>query len=64
MIDFENELNEEQLACVTAPDGPVLIIAAAGTGKTRTLTYRVAYLAEQDVDAQRILIANKEEQIP
>ncbi len=44
-IDFENELNEEQLAAVKAPDGPTLVIAAAGTGKTRTLIYRLAYLA-------------------
>ncbi|WP_372796295.1 ATP-dependent helicase, partial [Pontiella sp.] len=46
-IDFENELNEEQLAAVRAPDGPTLVIAAAGTGKTRTLIYRLAYLATQ-----------------
>jgi DNA helicase-2/ATP-dependent DNA helicase PcrA len=44
------------LAAVTAPDGPVLIIAAAGTGKTRTLTYRVAYLVEKGIDASRILL--------
>ncbi len=46
-IDFENELNEEQFAAVRAPDGPTLVIAAAGTGKTRTLIYRLAYLATQ-----------------
>ncbi len=55
-IDFAHDLNEEQLAAVTAPDGPVLVIAAAGTGKTRTLTYRVAYLVEQGVDPQRVLL--------
>ena len=55
-IDYKAELNEQQLAAVMAPDGPVLIIAAAGTGKTRTLTYRVAYLVEQGVDARRILL--------
>jgi superfamily I DNA/RNA helicase len=55
-IDFENELNEEQLAAVQAPDGPVLIIAAAGTGKTRTLTYRVAWLVERGIDPTRILL--------
>jgi hypothetical protein len=49
-IDFEHALNEEQLAAVQAPDGPVLIIAAAGTGKTRTLTYRVAWLVERGID--------------
>lgn len=48
-INYAHELNEEQLAAVTAPDGPVLIIAAAGTGKTRTLVHRVAYLIDQGV---------------
>jgi DNA helicase-2/ATP-dependent DNA helicase PcrA len=43
-MDFKNELNEEQYAAVTAPDGPALVVAAAGTGKTRTLIYRLAYL--------------------
>lgn len=55
-IDYEKELNEEQRAAVMAPDGPVLVIAAAGTGKTRTLTYRVAHLVEQGVDPRRILL--------
>ena len=43
-MDFARHLNEEQLRAVTAPPGPVLVIAAAGTGKTRTLTHRVAWL--------------------
>ena len=55
-IDFESELNEEQLAAVRAGDGPVLIIAAAGTGKTRTLVYRVAWLVEQGVRGENILL--------
>ena len=55
-IDFENALNPEQLAAVQAPDGPVLVIAAAGTGKTRTLTYRVAWLVERGIEARRILL--------
>jgi len=55
-LDFENALNEEQLAAVMAPDGPVLVIAAAGTGKTRTLTYRVAWLVERGIAARRILL--------
>lgn len=55
-IAFEKELNAEQLAAVQAPDGPVLIIAAAGTGKTRTLTYRVAWLVERGIDPSRILL--------
>lgn len=54
--DFKKELNAEQYAAVTAPDGPVLVIAAAGTGKTRTLTYRVAWLVERGIEAQRILL--------
>ena len=40
-IDFADELNEQQLAAVTSPPGPSLVIAGAGSGKTRTLTYRV-----------------------
>ena len=55
-IDFAKALNAEQLAAVQAPDGPVLIIAAAGTGKTRTLTYRVAWLVEHQVDPRRVLL--------
>ena len=55
-IDFQSALNPEQLAAVQAPDGPVLVIAAAGTGKTRTLTYRVAWLVERGVAANRILL--------
>ncbi len=55
-MNFHEELNEEQYAAVTAPDGPSLVIAAAGTGKTRTLVYRVAWLIEQGVDPNRILL--------
>ncbi len=56
MIDFDNALNEEQRAAVFAPDGPVLVIAAAGTGKTRTLTYRVAMLVERGIAPSNILL--------
>ncbi len=54
--DFSSLLNEAQCEAVTAPDGPILVLAAAGTGKTRTLTYRVAYLMEQGIAPQEILL--------
>lgn len=47
MWNLENELNAQQRAAVTAPDGPILVVAAAGTGKTRTLTYRMAWLVKE-----------------
>src|SRR5882762_4760028 len=55
-IDYARELNEQQHAAVTAPPGPALVIAGAGSGKTRTLTYRVAYLLEQGIPPDRILL--------
>jgi DNA helicase-2/ATP-dependent DNA helicase PcrA len=55
-IDYARELNEQQLAAVTAPPGPSLVIAGAGSGKTRTLTYRVAYLLEHGIPPDRILL--------
>src|ERR671913_1571143 len=55
-IDYAGELNEQQYAAVTALPGPALVIAGAGSGKTRTLTYRVAYLLEQGIPPDRILL--------
>jgi DNA helicase-2/ATP-dependent DNA helicase PcrA len=55
-IDYAKELNEQQHAAVTAPPGPALVIAGAGSGKTRTLTYRVAYLIEQGIPPEFILL--------
>jgi DNA helicase-2/ATP-dependent DNA helicase PcrA len=54
---YRQELNEEQFRAVTAPPRAALVVAGAGTGKTRTITYRVAYLIEQGVAPQRILLA-------
>lgn len=55
-IDFRASLNDEQFAAVTAEPGPLLILAGAGSGKTRTLTYRVAYLLSKGVRPAEILL--------
>jgi DNA helicase-2/ATP-dependent DNA helicase PcrA len=56
-MNFKEELNEEQYAAVTAPDGPALVIAAAGTGKTRILIYRLAYLVtEKNIQRWEVLL--------
>jgi len=57
MIDYEKELNPEQLDVVRAQGGPILVIAGAGSGKTRALTYRVAHLIEQGIEPSHILLA-------
>jgi DNA helicase-2/ATP-dependent DNA helicase PcrA len=55
MQDYLNELNEGQQKAVLYCDGPSLVIAGAGSGKTRVLTYKIAYLLEQGLDPWNIL---------
>jgi DNA helicase-2/ATP-dependent DNA helicase PcrA len=55
-VDYDRELNEEQREVVLAGPGPILVIAGAGSGKTRTLVYRVARLIESGTDPSRILL--------
>lgn len=56
MIDYQKELNPEQLAVVKNGDGPCLVLAGAGSGKTRTIIYRLAHLLEKGVDPRNILL--------
>ncbi len=56
MINYEQDLNNEQLDVVKNGDGPCLVLAGAGSGKTRTITYRVAYLLEKGVSPDGILL--------
>ena len=55
-LNYDRDLNEGQRAVVTAGSGPLLVIAGAGTGKTHTLTYRMAHLVDRGVDPERILL--------
>ncbi|MCK4463367.1 MAG: UvrD-helicase domain-containing protein, partial [Candidatus Omnitrophica bacterium] len=55
-IDFEKDLNPEQYKVVTQFEGPSLVLAGAGSGKTRTLVYRVAYLLSKGIPPQNILL--------
>lgn len=54
--DFLKDLNKEQLEAVKQMNGPMIILAGAGSGKTRVLTYKVIYLIEQGVDPSNILM--------
>ncbi|NUN93968.1 MAG: UvrD-helicase domain-containing protein, partial [Verrucomicrobiae bacterium] len=56
MLDYAKDLNPQQLAAVQAEPGPILVIAGAGSGKTRTLTYRVAWLIENGLPPDRLLL--------
>jgi DNA helicase II / ATP-dependent DNA helicase PcrA len=56
LVDYQNELNPAQYEAVSSVNGPHLIIAGAGTGKTRTIVYRVAYLVELGVRPESILL--------
>ena len=55
-IDYRAELNEQQYLAVTSGPGPALVLAGAGSGKTRTLTYRVAWLLDNGVEPGSILL--------
>src|SRR4030042_2002271 len=55
-IDYQSNLNQAQQEAFFSPDGPTLIIAGAGSGKTRTLVYRVAWLVEKGIPPERILL--------
>ena len=55
-VRYDDELNQEQLDVVMAGEGPMLVIAGAGSGKTRALTYRVSRLIEDGVDPSDILL--------
>ena len=56
MIDYAQALNEAQYEAATCGDGPVLVVAGAGSGKTRTIVYRLAWLAEHGVEPDSMLL--------
>jgi len=55
-LDLDNDLNAQQRSVVLGPPGPILVIAGAGSGKTRTLTYRAAHLLEGGLAPDRMLL--------
>jgi DNA helicase-2/ATP-dependent DNA helicase PcrA len=55
-LDYEQALNSQQFAAVSAAEGPALVIAGAGSGKTRTLVYRLAYLIDRGINPSTILL--------
>ena len=55
-INYKNELNPQQMEVVMAGEGPILVIAGAGSGKTKTITYRVARLIESGISPSSILL--------
>ncbi|MBI5571954.1 MAG: ATP-dependent helicase [Desulfomonile tiedjei] len=55
-VAYDRDLNSAQLEAVTVPGGPILVIAGAGSGKTRTIVYRVAWLVDSGVDPESILL--------
>ncbi|MFA5260568.1 MAG: UvrD-helicase domain-containing protein, partial [Candidatus Omnitrophota bacterium] len=55
-INYQQALNSAQYKAATSVDGPYLVIAGAGSGKTRVLIYRTAYLIEQGVKPEQVLL--------
>ncbi len=55
-VNYEEDLNDAQLEAVKSKEGPILVIAGAGSGKTKTLTYRVARLIEDGIKPENILL--------
>lgn len=55
-VDYWNSLNPSQYLAATTIKGPILVIAGAGSGKTRTITYRVSYMLENGINPEKILL--------